>query len=104
MTPHQSMGSSLPQAPAWKPQCSQLWGGLRDEEEEASVMPLCMMASTPGPLAPMVMSVLHCTLTVAGLFAASWRRAEALPTFFFFFLLLVFIFWPHYAASGILVS
>ena len=69
-------------------------------------MPSCMMAGTPGTLAPTVMSVLHGTLKVAGLSAASWRNPEAQPTFFFFFwccsffLLLVFIFWPHCAASG----
>ena len=48
-------------------------------------MPSCMMAGTPGTLAPTVMSVLHGTLKVAGLSAASWRNPEAQPTFFFFF-------------------
>ena len=50
------------------------------------------MAGTPGTLAPTVMSVLHGTLKVAGLSAASWRNPEAQPTFFFFFLVLFFFF------------
>ena len=52
-------------------------------------MPSCMMAGTPGTLAPTVMSVLHGTLKVAGLFAASWNP-EAQPTFFFFFGVVLF--------------
>ena len=91
MIPRQSMGSSLPQAPATEAAVQPALGwGSEIRRKKQSVMPFCMMVDTPRPLAPMVMSVLHCTLKVARLFAASWRSPEALPTFFYFFLFLFF--------------